>query len=196
MAEIIEFKPSRAYLLKITLEDITPEIWRTFLVPSTIKLPDLHRVIQTVMGWTSSHLHQFRHKDVLYSLPDDESLLEYVDYRKITLSRLLTAKGEILHYDYDFGDGWEHKIELLDIIDDRPLKHPQCLDGERACPPEDCGGPGGFEDMLDILSEPGSEEYEEVIAWLGEDFDRDFFNIKDINRLLKREDYGCYEIYD
>ncbi len=191
MAKVLHLPKKDWYQLKISLNNIKPPIWRRFLIQSDIKLPDLHKAIQTVMGWTNSHLHQFIIDGKFYSEPDDESFAETIDYRKIRLNKVLTKEKQTINYEYDFGDGWEHTITLEKILTDSVQKYPACLEGKRSCPPEDCGGPYGYEDLLKVISNPEDEEYNEMIEWLGAGFDPEFFDIEEINDLLKERDYGC-----
>lgn len=191
MAKVLQLRSSEWYQLKISLNNIKPLIWRRFVVNSDIKLPDLHKVIQTVMGWTNSHLHQFIVDGKFYSEPDNDSLLEYTDYKKIILNQVLSEEKKSITYEYDFGDGWEHEILLEKILPNHIKKYPYCTEGERSCPPEDCGGPPGYEELLKILSDPGDDEYDEIIEWLGDDFDPEYFDIDEINDMLKDKDYGC-----
>jgi hypothetical protein len=129
------------YQLKITLKDVRPPVWRRFLVASDMKLPDLHKVTQTVTGWTNSHLHAFRIGSRTYALPDEESLSDFVHYRKVRVDDVIQREKQRFVYEYDFGDGWEHTIVLEKIVPGDPkLKFPTCLAGKRSCPPEDCGG--------------------------------------------------------
>ena len=106
MAKVLHLPKKDWYQLKISLNNIKPEVWRRFLIQSDIKLPDLHKAIQTVMGWTNSHLHQFIIDGKFYSEPDDESFAEIIDYRKIRLYKVLTEEKQTINYEYDFGDGW------------------------------------------------------------------------------------------
>lgn len=115
MATLKRIKSDNVFQLKITLNHIKPPIWRRVLVDSDIKLPDLHKIIQTVMGWTNSHLHQFIIGNQYYSLPNDESFCEAVDYRRIKLDSLFNTPKSKFIYDYDFGDGWEHSIVIEKI---------------------------------------------------------------------------------
>lgn len=148
------------------------------------------------MGWTNSHLHQFRINDDVYCEPDEEIYGEYFDYTKVKLSSLVNRAGCKFYYDYDFGDGWQHEIKLEKIFPyDRDLKYPVCIDGERRCPPEDCGGTGGYEDILRIIQETEHEEYEEWMAWLGDGFDPEEFSLEDTNELLRRKNYGCIMLF-
>ena len=191
MAKVIHLKTSEWYQLKINIRNIDPLIWRRFAVNSDIKLPDLHKVIQTVMGWTNSHLHQFVADKEFYLEPDPDSAIKDNNYRKVKLNQILSEENQSITYEYDFGEGWEHKIILEKIIPDYIKKHPYCIEGEKSCPPEDCGGPLGYEDLLKILSNPDDDEYEGVTEWLGDDFDPDYFDIEEINYMLKDKNYGC-----
>jgi hypothetical protein len=181
------------YQLKITLQNVKPLVWRRFLVESDMKLPDLHKVIQTVMGWTNSHLHAFRLGSKTYSLPDEEGLLDFIDYRKVRLNDVIHEEKQRFVYEYDFGDGWEHTIVLEKIAPRDPaLKYPLCLAGKQRCPPEDCGGPWGYADLLKILRNPKDEEYQDYKEWVGEYFDPEEFDLEFINEQLRTRGYGCY----
>jgi hypothetical protein len=191
MAKILEFQNTTVYKLKVTLKNTKPPVWRTFVVSSDITLPDLHKVLQSVMGWTNSHLHQFVINGKFYTAPEKDSFMDLIDYRGVKLSQVLSAEKESIVYEYDFGDGWEHKIILEEILKPEALSHPSCLAGKRCCPPEDCGGPFAYEDLLKVISDKDNAEYKETIEWLGEDFDPEYFDIEEINERLKEDDYGC-----
>ena len=196
MAKIIQLKSQTGYQLKITLSSIKPEIWRRFTVSADIKLSDLSKVIQTVMGWTNTHLHQFITKDrTLYAMPDEENSEFITDYRKVHLNQILTKVKQSIVYEYDFGDGWEHKIVLEKILQDYKDKHPVCLAGRRECPPEDCGGPFGYQRLLDTISDPENPEYEDVLDWLGDGWDPKFFDETEISEKLKKKNFGCVDLY-
>lgn len=187
----------KIYQIQISLKDFQPKIWRRAFIPSDLLLSDVHKIIQTCMGWTNSHLHQFIKNDVIFTHKSPE--LDYddtiqVDYKNIKLSDLLKKEKERIIYEYDFGDGWEHDIILEKILAfDKDTRYPVCLDGEMNCPPEDCGGAFGYSDLLDILKNPDHEEYESYIEWLGGEFDPEYFDKKKVNELLQEEDYGCIE---
>ncbi|MBI5695295.1 MAG: plasmid pRiA4b ORF-3 family protein [Nitrospirae bacterium] len=185
-------KNKTVYQLNITLKGSKPPIWRRFAVNSEVKLSTLHVVIQEVMGWTDSHLHQFRQKDVYYVTEIDEldynpfSGYEMLLEKKFKLSQVLVNPKDKIIYEYDFGDGWEHVLTLEKILEgDAKIKTPVCLDGARACPPEDCGGIYGYYDMLAILKDPDNPEYDDMKEWLGEGFDPDAFDVEEINYMLK-----------
>lgn len=179
------------YQIQIVLKGSKPKIWRRLVVDSNLLLVDFHRVIQTTMGWTNSHLHAFSDGMDEYSPVEFE--VEYAkDARKVRLGEILNEKKSSIHYEYDFGDGWEHLITLEKILDpDDQLYIPQCIAGKGNCPPEDCGGIWGYSNMLKILKNPEHEEYESYIEWLGGNFDPGYFDKDEINKLLKKKDFGC-----
>ncbi len=189
------------YQIQIALTGFRPKIWRRVLVPSDLLLSDFHKVIQTTMGWTNSHLHQFIKNRIFYTVkyPGDLTWEEMnqIDYRKkkLRISDLLKAEKEKIIYEYDFGDGWNHDIILEKILaDDDKANYPVCLSGKMNCPPEDCGGVWGYADMLEILKQPDHEEYDSYIEWLGGEFDPEYFNIDEVNKLLRKKGYGCMEL--
>lgn len=192
----------RIYQIQISLNQFKPKIWRRLLIQSNLSLADFHKVIQTAMGWTNSHLHQFIKNRTFYTkrYPGDDDLwdeMDNVDYVDMTISDLLKKEKEKIIYEYDFGDSWQHEIVLEKIeTDDKKTKYPLCLTGKRNCPPEDCGGVWGYGEMLEILKQPDHEEYESYIEWLGGEFDPEYFNKNEINTMLKLPDFGCIEIID
>jgi Plasmid pRiA4b ORF-3-like protein len=170
------------YQIKISLSGAKPPIWRTVLVASIINLETFHEVIQLVMGWTNSHLHQFVANNVFYGIPDDDFGMEIEDETKYKLSHLLKKEKDTIKYEYDFGDSWEHKILLEKILPfDTKTVLPVCIKGKRACPPEDCGGIWGYEELLEIISDSKHPEHESMLEWLGGSFDPDEFDLEDIN---------------
>ena len=174
--------------LKITLEDVIPPVWRTVSVPSDITLADLHRVIQLVMGWEDYHLHQFNIKGVSYEIlaPGQDQEPDIEDASLATLGELVTQQGESFVYEYDFGDSWTHRITVLNIVQpSAEITRPRCTGGERACPPEDCGGPFAFMVLLDAIADPSSGDYdEETLESLPPGYDPDAFDLPMINRRL------------
>ena len=181
-------KPLRAvYQLKVTLQGVKPPIWRRLLVPSHLTLGRLHEVLQIAMGWTDSHLHQFISDGVFYGMPGEELDfgMEIKNENKFKLNQLLKKEKDSFIYEYDFGDGWEHKVSLEKILPhDANISLPQCIKGKRACPPEDCGGIWGYHDLLEIFKDPENPDYEEMSEWLGEGFDPEALDLDEINALL------------
>jgi hypothetical protein len=180
--------PDDVYQLKISLVDVEPLIWRRMLVAQDMRLPRLHEVLQVVMGWTDSHLHQFRVGDVRFAAPDDEFESSPIDYTIIQLNQIAPPIGSMCIYEYDFGDGWEHLIEVEDGLPVESItdRLPRCLDGERACPPEDVGGPHGYANFLMALRNPDDPEHETWRTWVGDSFDPAAFDLARVNRLLAR----------
>ena len=173
------------YQIKISLIGAKPPISRTVLVPSNLKLAAFHDVIQVVMGWTDSHLHQFIANNEFYGIPDDDFELEMEDESKYKLSQLLSKEKESFIYEYDFGDSWEHKILLEKIHPfDTKIVLPVCIKGKRACPPEDCGGIWGYEELLETISDPKHPDHENMLEWLGGEFDPEEFDLEAINEDL------------
>ncbi len=180
----------RIYQLKVALQGSRPPIWRRILVAGSTELGTLHIILQIVMGWTNSHLHQFVCKDKYYGVVDDEFGLDFgpemLDENSFVISRLLTREKDSLIYEYDFGDGWEHKIVVEKITphDSDSGRLPRCIRGKRACPPEDCGGIWGYRQLIEIAGDPAHPEHEETLEWLGDDFDPEYFDIAEVNETL------------
>jgi len=134
------------YQIFITLQGVKPTVWRRIQVDSGLKLSDFHNVLQTSMGWTNSHLHQFIKDGQFYSkrTPDVEFWEEGkdVDYKGLRIYDLLEKENDCIEYIYDFGDYWNHTILIEKILPENTiLKKPVCLDGARHCPNEDSGVP-------------------------------------------------------
>ncbi len=185
--------PAPIYHLKVSLEGIKPLIWRRLQVPANANLGWLHAVIQVAMGWTNSHLHQFVVGERLYSDPSFD-LDEFEDDPRVfdentTAIRDIAPRAKSAFvYEYDFGDSWGHRITVERILDADPApgRFAQCLDGGRACPPEDCGGVWGYADLLKVIRNPKHKEYESMMEWLGGEFDPEAFDCNKINRYLRK----------
>ncbi|TAL34445.1 MAG: plasmid pRiA4b ORF-3 family protein [Spirochaetes bacterium] len=195
MSNVKKLRSDEAYQLKITLKQVKPPVWRRILVPADMKLNDLHKVFQTTMGWTNSHLHAFRIGSAVYSVPHRGDYTPVSDSRKARLNALVKKPKQKFFYEYDFGDGWEHEIVLEKILPEgSTAKLPVCVAGKRHCPPEDCGGPWGYESLLETLKDPDHDEYEETMEWLGGEFDPEMLDIDEINEMLREKDFGCFII--
>lgn len=174
-------KTDQLFQLKIELDDIHPKIWRRVLVHDCT-LGELHRVIQQAMGWFDGHLHSFS-LGRLYYMPykELEAGCEGQDEETVYLSSVFTKPKTKLQYEYDFGDGWIHTITFEKMVEPQPRhRYPKCIEGERACPPEDCGGPCGFADMLEILEDRKHPEYKELKEWLPRSYNPEKFDPKKV----------------
>lgn len=179
----------KIYQFKITLKGIRPPIWRRFQVKSHIRFLDLHRIIQEVMGWEDAHLHQFFIGG--YHLTDRDTIEEGGygdgDVAKIWLDKFVGQEGQKFVYEYDFGDGWAHQLVLEKVLEpEAGATYPRCLTGKRACPPEDCGGIWGYQELLEVLQDPENPEREDMLEWLGGEFDPEEFDPTWVNEVLAR----------
>ena len=148
------------YAIKVTLLGTSPPVWRRVLVQRDITLRNLHKTLQTVMGWTNSHLHQFVFKRQTYSDPKHGLGAGSIDENRTRLGDVICTPGTRLLYEYDFGDGWQHELLLEDVLLGDGSFQQICEAGERNCPPEDCGGPPGFAELLKALQESSHPEYQ------------------------------------
>jgi Plasmid pRiA4b ORF-3-like protein len=171
-------KSSQLFQFKITLLEITPPIWRQIQVPDCT-LGELHKVIQAAMGWENCHLHRFIIDGVRYGVPEPDLKLKNED--KVLLSQIVlkSGKGFRFRYEYDFGDGWMHDVVFEgNSPNEVGQNFPVCLDGSRACPPEDCGGPYGYPEFLEAIVDPKHERHAELLQWVGGKFDPEQFDAK------------------
>ncbi len=174
------------YQLKVSLRGIKPPIWRRVQVPGDITLAKLHRVLQIVMGWTNSHLHRFSIGGMDYAEPDPDGFLNVQSDRRARLDNVARAKQKF-EYEYDFGDSWEHDIVVEKILQpEAGASSPVCLAGERACPPEDCGGVWGYQEFLEAVMNPAHREHEAMLTWVGGRFDPEAFDQGAVNASLRR----------
>jgi len=175
------------FQLKITLEDIEPAIWRRIETPDC-SLADLHEVIQSCMGWDDEHMHAFEIGDEQYAdLGRGVDLHEFRDSRSVRLSNLVGQGWYRFDYEYDFGDSWRHAVEIENTLPSgEHVRYPRCVDGQRACPPEDCGSIPGYTDLLKIMKNPRHKEYKSMLEWLGGKFDPDLFDIEAVNTCLRK----------
>ena len=185
-------KPGIVYQLKITLLGFKPVIWRRIQVEDCT-LDKVHEHVQTAMGWTNSHLHQFRVGKQFYGDPElmQENFEEFNSRDSMTtlLSHILPADGKrfSFFYEYDFGDSWDHEIRFEKVVATTPGgSYPRCTQGERACPPEDCGGVWGYADLLDAISDKHHERHKELLEWLGDSFDPEAFDADAATKEMRR----------
>ncbi len=181
--------PPEVFQLKVTLLGTMPPIWRRLLVPANMTLAQLHNVLQDAMGWQDCHMHEFCAGHRHFGQPDPEDrfmgMPPVENERTVHLSDVLSRVRAKVIYTYDFGDSWEHGIVLEKRLPaDSGTTYPVCTGGERACPPEDCGGIPGFYDLLDAIGDPAHEQHDELMDWIEDNYDPDVFSIDDVNRML------------
>jgi Plasmid pRiA4b ORF-3-like protein len=172
------------YQLKITLQDVRPAIWRRVQVPGTLTLAALHYVVQIVFGWTDSHLHGFCVGEHRYGLPRemDEDLR---DESRVTLDEVVGRHTKRFRYVYDYGDDWFHDVKVEKVLAGNTASPEMtCMDGHRNCPPEDCGGPGGYYEFLQAIGDPDHPDHDEMLDWIGGAFDPEAFDLGAVNRAL------------
>ena len=177
------------YRVRVSLLDIEPPIWRRIELSGQTTLRQFHRILQIVMGWENSHLHEFLVGLQRYGVPDPtyDEPGDVVPEGKVRLSEVLPTPGAQIRYQYDFGDCWQHAVELESVIEAvEGIEYPRLVDGARSCPPEDSGGVSGYVDLLDILTDPQHEEFEHMRAWAGDKFNAEVFSMKAINLRLRK----------
>lgn len=177
--------------LKITLRDIDPPVWRRVEVPMNFPLRRLHDVIQAVFNWLDSHLHQFEIGDLVYGQTeiagDDFGPGRQYSDRNVTLGALIDRGVTRFVYRYDFGDDWEHDVRIERVDDPKAdVEYPVLMEGARRAPPEDCGGPFGFQDFLAAMKDEDHEDHETIVDWYGGDFDVDDMELETVKAMLGR----------
>jgi len=181
----------RLFQFKITLVESKPPIWRRIQVKNCT-LDKFHERIQTAMGWTNSHLHQFEINGDRYGDPEllDDGFenFECVDSTVTKISDIVPKNGKRFQflYEYDFGDGWEHEVMFEGCLRaESGQRYPLCLEGERVCPPEDVGGVSGYLEYLEALADPSHEQHDEFLEWRGP-FDPEQFDAAKTTKTMRR----------
>ena len=181
--------------LKVSLNKSNPSIWRQIILHKTHTFFELHHIIQITMGWKNYHAYEFNLEGFrIGPIIEDEILEGYgnnsiLDCNTAMLLDVVSNIGDIIIYEYDFGDGWQHTLEVKGFIDaDHSLMYPICIAGEMACPPEDCGGIRGFGDLLEILKNKKHQDYKDYKRWLPRGYDPTKFNLEKVNKELGKLD--------
>ena len=169
--------------LRIILNDVDPQAMRHIEAPLKVRLDRLHDIIQAAMGWTDTHLYEFRVGDAGWGVPDLDGFYDGpMDAKKMTLEKLIDQTGtRTIQYIYDFGDDWDHSIRIERVNEAAPgMTYPRLLKATGACPPEDVGGAWGYEEFLEALADPDHEQHEDMVRWSGGDFDAEDAGIDSI----------------
>jgi hypothetical protein len=178
-----------ALQLRAQLRRVDPVVWRRLLVPGAMRLDKFDLALQAAMGWTNSHLHCFRIGKLTYGpkyIDDFDDDVIDMDEKALTVAEAFQGERRLV-YEYDFGDSWEHDVVVEDRLASRlALKSAVCLDGQNACPPEDCGGPHGYRAMLESLADPSDDEHDSYLTWLDGPFDATAFSLAEANAALQR----------
>jgi hypothetical protein len=168
--------------LRITLQHTEPPVWRLIHVRAWLSLAELHEVIQLAFGWKNCHLHEFYSGGIRFGSGNEEEPELLVDERAAPLGAVAQVGGELL-YHYDFGDDWEHRIVVENVIANSG-DVVACAGGERACPPEDCGGPPGYENLCRVLADRSDPEHASMKRWAGPRFNPEQFDLAVVNKRL------------
>jgi hypothetical protein len=177
---------AQIYQIKVTLNESKPPIWRRILVSGDATLENLHYILQVAMGWTNSHMHQFIVGQTYIGQPHPDYGLEMRDERRVKLGQIAPGEGATFRYEYDFGDSWLHNLLVEKVLEPEPgRQYPMCVQGERACPPEDVGGVWGYEGFLEAIGDPDHPEHEDYIEWIGGEFDAEEFDLDAVNAALR-----------
>ena len=186
-------KKYKSYIIKVTIKNTHPPVWRRLQIPAGITFHELNAIIQLAFDWSGYHLYSFEIGNLLIEIPDD--IFDDFDYKVINSKRTKVDKYfdeiEKLEYTYDFGDNWIHNIQIENVAEsEEKLKNPVCLKAKMASLPEDCGGPWGYEDLLDVINNPKDERYKDMKDWLEQGYsvwydDRTYVDLNRINRELE-----------
>jgi hypothetical protein len=179
-------RPARYLQLRISLLDIVPLVWRSVIVPETITLQKLHSVLLWTMGWDGGHLHEFVFMGRRYGEPARMDPQEdLIPEQRISLAKAMAGMTTTFMYLYDFGDSCQHLVQVEEYVQAPLDKKVRCIGGANACPPDDVGGVPGYAEFLASIADPGHEEHEGNLRWIGGAFDPRAFDLDEVNRRLE-----------
>jgi len=181
--------PADIYQIKVTLKHSKPPIWRRIQVPGDVTLAKLHGILQVAMGWADYHLHQFVIGGTYYGEPHPDYEVwgpEMRNEQRVKLGQVTPGQGFRFIYEYDLGDSWQHELLVEKILPPKPgVRYPRCLKAKRACPPEDVGGVWGYESFLEAIADPEHPQHEDLLEWIGGEFDPEAFDLDEVNQELR-----------
>lgn len=179
--------PERVFTLRLHVIGTTPQVWRRLVVRESMWLSRLHDSIQIIFDWFDYQTHAFHLDDLRFGNPLKREGMTIEDDRDVTLADLDLEHRERFTYGYHFGEGWQVEVKVEKIgVSQKGVSYPNCSAGERAGPPEDCGGMEAFHDMLACIQEPDTELGREWIEWLGPEYDPEVCDLEKINKALKK----------
>ena len=181
--------------MRISLQDSNPEIWRVIQVAENTTFFELHHIIQITMGWQNYHLFEFNLEGYRIGEVSEDFRFEgygsdeVIDSKDTKLKEVISGPKDIINYQYDFGDDWEHRLQVQKFLaKDKAVVYPVCLEGEMRCPPEDCGGIYSFYEYLAILKNKKHPEHKEMVTWFPKKYDPAHFDIDAVNMQLQKLD--------
>jgi hypothetical protein len=185
--------------ITVTLSGSEPAIYRQLQVRSDISLFELHCIIQIALGWTHSHLYQFIRGDLVFGILMDDFKNDFpdtIDANHVPLAGVLKRPGQVINYLYDFGDHWEHKVQLnRHLPTEKDKFYPVCIAGEGVCPPEDCGGIHGYYEMMEVLKDANHPEHKDTKTWAGRNYLNKQFDLIAVNKKLRKIKSVVREFY-
>jgi hypothetical protein len=183
----IKKPPERVFTLRLNVVGCQPKIWRRLVVRETMWLSRLHDSIQILFDWFDYQTHTFNLDDLRFGNPVKRDELAIEDDRDVTLADIDLEHRDRFTYAYHFGESWQVdvKVEKSGVVE-KGVYYPACVAGERAGPPEDCGGIEAFHDMLACIKEPHTDLGREWIEWLGPDYNPEVCDLEKINKALKK----------
>lgn len=180
-------KSERVFVLRLSVVGTMPPVWRRLVVRESMWLSRLHDSIQVIFDWFDYQTHAFNLENLRFGNPLKREELSIEDDRDVTLTELDLEHHERFTYGYHFGEGWQVEIHVEKTdVPEKGMRYPVCTAGERAGPPEDCGGLEAFHDMLACIKEPHTELGREWLEWLGPEYDPDVCDLDRINKALKK----------
>jgi pRiA4b ORF-3-like protein len=186
------FREFTAMQVRASIDRIEPQIWRRLVVPLHFNLRELHLVLQAAFGWTNAHLHEFeigglRYGDEFADAERGEDEPRSFDEMEVRLRDFTREPGTEFRYVYDMGDNWVHTVRLEESLElESAPKIARCVEGARARPPEDVGGPSGYQEFLEAVLDRSHEEHRAMLRWAGGHFDPEWFDLELTNKDVAR----------
>lgn len=187
----------KAYQLKVAVKGSKPPIWRRCIIPSGITFSQLSTILNRVMGWAGYHQFEFEFYHMglhIFEDIDDFNFVNIYDFAEAsgTYIREYMETNGWFTYTYDLGDCWDHRVTIEKIIPDYDQNYPLVVKYKGECPLEDSGGIGGYYQKLEIMSDPGHPEHEEICDWAKLQGYEEAYDINEVNQVLAQE---CFFVW-